>query len=66
VALKEIEIPVSVKKIGPAAFVHAGIEAFYYEGTPAQWDAVEKASTWDALTDFTEVIFPDEAGTLGE
>ena len=66
VALKSLEVPVSVKKIEGAAFVHAGIEAFYYEGTAEQWDAVEKASTWNALSNFTEVICADETCSLGE
>ena len=63
-ALQTIEIPVSVKKLGVAVLAGAGIKTVRYEGTVAQWNAMEKNENWFAVTDLTEVICSDGTVTI--
>lgn len=41
--LTSITIPVSVRTIEHGAFAQCGLKDVYYEGTRAQWDAIDKA-----------------------
>lgn len=58
-ALQTLEIPVSVKKLGRAILAGSGIKTLRYEGTVAQWNAMEKKADWFASTGLTEVICSD-------
>lgn len=40
-SLETITIPNSVKRIGDGVFVMSDLKTIYYEGTRAQWDAIE-------------------------
>ena len=45
--LTEVFLPVSLTTIGDTAFTGCyGVDAIYYEGTLAQWDAVTKPDDW--------------------
>ena len=58
--LESITIPVSVTYIGPMAFYYCtGLTTVYYDGTEAQWNAIEIAEQNDSLLN-AEIIFAVE------
>lgn len=44
--LKELNLPISIKTLKWGSFSYASVSDFYYEGTKAQWNALDK-SNWD-------------------
>ena len=46
VSASEITIPATVKKIGSGAFSTVYADYFVYEGTVAEWSAIDKADDW--------------------
>ncbi len=62
--LNSITIPDSVTSIRSAAFFYCeSLTSVTFEGTVAQWNEIEKGSSWNYNTPFNEVVCSD--GTVG-
>lgn len=49
--LQCVRIPSTIRLIGNEAFIGAGLlTEFYYNGTVAQWNVIEKGKNWDLYT----------------
>ena len=63
--LTSITIPDSVTSIGEIAFFNCiDLTTINFQGTKAQWRAIEKASSWDSTTGAFTVICTD--GTISK
>ena len=62
--LTSITIPDSVTSIGESAFYRSGLSTINFQGTMAQWQAIEKGSNWDGSTGEFAVICTD--GTISK
>ena len=64
--LRSITLPASLTTIGVEALGYCGwLEAIYYMGTRAQWEAVNKAEGWDSYTDRYTLYYPGECAAYG-
>lgn len=46
-SLKKLVLPASLKYIGENAFYSSSLQTINFNGTKAQWNAIEKAENWD-------------------
>ena len=64
--LRSITLPDSLTTIGAEALGYCGwLEAIYYMGTRAQWEAINKAESWDTYTDRYTLYYPGECAAYG-
>ena len=63
--LTSVTIPDSVTSIGESAFYNCtGLTSVSFNGTIAQWNAIEKASSWKSNVRATEVVCKDGTTSL--
>ena len=56
-ALTSVTLPQSLDSIGAMAFSYnSGLKTFYYKGTSAEWEEVDKGPRWDLDTDMGYAI----------
>lgn len=58
--LAAVTISTSVTKLGDQAFIQSGITDITYNGTKAQWEAVEKGNSWDSYVGSYTIHCTDE------
>ena len=56
--LTKITLPNSIKRIGDSAFISCvSLEEIVFEGTEAQWNAIEKGTYWNRYSENAEIVF---------
>ena len=58
-SLTSITIPNSVTSIGFCAFICEDLQAIYFKGTIAEWNAIEFHESWNFATPVTEIVCSD-------
>lgn len=58
--LAAVTISTSVTKLGDQAFIQSGITDITYNGTKAQWEAIEKGNSWDSYVGSYTIHCTDE------